>query len=122
MAYSGTLNLTLSVKDEQVRDVSPPPVIQTYSPQLDDRRRVTLASEDWTEVTLDDDCQFVLLYLGTATEIRLNWENAADDTEGIPLVGATSNGLVAAFPVFEAGSIWLWNGEATSQTIQVFQY
>ena len=120
--YNGQLRLEVRVKDEQVRDVSPPPVIQGFSPLLDERRAVTLAATDWTEIALDDDCQFLMLYLGSATEIRLNWEDGTDDTEGIPLVGSTSRGLVASFPVFEAGSVWVWNGEDSTQRIMVYQY
>lgn len=122
MAYSGQLSITLSVLDAAARQCGPQPVIQGYSPTLEDRKRYTLAATDWTQITLPTGTQLLLIYLGDATLLRLDWEDGVDGTAGIPLTGANSNGLPLVLPVYAAGSVWLYNGESSTQDVQCYFY
>lgn len=119
MAYSASLDLTLSCKDQRVREVGPPPILQTYAPSVaESNRKVTLPATTWTQIDLPTGTALLWLNLADCFNLRIDWQEGADDTEGFPLCPTDSaNNLPALIPLGDDASVWVYNSEATEQVL-----
>ena len=123
MTQSGQLQLTISVLDDHSRQVGPVPVIQSWSPTQQNRSVVSLTATDWTQLTIPTGTTLLLLLLGAAFNLRLNFEEGPTASDGIPLAATDSGlGLPAVIPLGDSPVVWVYNGEDDAQEIIVYTY